>query len=181
MKRFKNALDKIKIASPCGANWNEMRGDDRQRHCAECKLNVYNLSDMTRREAESFLINSEGRVCVRFYQRKDGTVLTKDCPVGWQELKKRTATIAKAAFASVLGLMTGIFLYNQTQIEIALLMDQVKVETEKSDDLFPEPNAGEVGNIDEIKNSFPQKHKETLGQVVNFRPLEDEPVILWIE
>jgi hypothetical protein len=41
MKESTNPLDKIKIASPCGANWDEMYGSERKRFCAECKLNVY--------------------------------------------------------------------------------------------------------------------------------------------
>ena len=44
--------------------------------------NVYNLSDMTEEEALKLVEEREGRLCVRFYQREDGTVLTSDCPVG---------------------------------------------------------------------------------------------------
>ena len=76
MQKFTNPLDNVRIASPCGANWNEMRGDERKRHCAMCRLNVYNLSDMTQAEAENFLINAEGRVCLRVFRRTDGTVIT---------------------------------------------------------------------------------------------------------
>jgi hypothetical protein len=75
-------LDDVRIATPCPASWADMSGDDRKRQCAECRLNVYNLSAMTRAEATAFLEQSEGRVCVRFYRRIDGTVLTSDCPVG---------------------------------------------------------------------------------------------------
>jgi hypothetical protein len=108
MRKFTNPLDNIHIASPCKADWNAMTGDERKRHCAECKLNVYNLSGMTRTEAENFLINSEGRVCVRFYRRADGSVLTKDCPVGWQAFKQRVSKTA-AAFASlVFGVVSGL-------------------------------------------------------------------------
>lgn len=109
MKKFTNPLDKIKIASPCGANWNEMLGDNRKRHCAECKLNVYNLSDMTRTEAENFLIGSEGRVCLRIYRRSDGTVITKDCPVGLAKLKKEISRAATAVFTMIATFFGGIF------------------------------------------------------------------------
>lgn len=107
MKKFTNPLDNIKIASPCPADWNEMYGDDCKRFCSECKLNVYNISNMTRQEAESFLINSEGRVCVKFYRRKDGTVLTKDCPVGWQKLKRKVSRVSTAVFALVASFSIG--------------------------------------------------------------------------
>lgn len=113
MNKFTNPLDNIKIASPCPANWNEMYGDERKRFCSECKLNVYNLSDMTRLEAENFLINAEGRVCIKFYRRSDGTVLTKDCPVGWQAVKKQFSRAAKAFASICVGILGGIFTFNQ--------------------------------------------------------------------
>lgn len=97
MSTFTNPLNNIKIASPCPADWNAMIGDERKRYCGDCKLNVYNLSGMTQAEAQNLLINSEGRLCVRFYRRADGTVLTKDCPVGWAKLKNRTKVFVTAA------------------------------------------------------------------------------------
>lgn len=109
MTELKNALDKIKVASPCDANWNEMIGDDRKRHCAECRLNVYNLSDMTKTEAESFLINSEGRICLRIYRRADGTVITRDCPVGFAKLKRRVSHAATAVFTMLATFFAGVF------------------------------------------------------------------------
>ena len=76
---------KLEIASPCPALWSEMTGDDRSRFCQSCQLTVHNLSAMTTDEAQALLdtASDEGsRVCVRFYKREDGTVLTQDCPVG---------------------------------------------------------------------------------------------------
>jgi hypothetical protein len=112
MRNFNNPLDNIRIASPCPANWDEMFGDDRKRHCGECKLNVYNLSGMTRREAENLLVNSEGRLCVRFFRRADGTILTKNCPVGWAAVKQRVSRVATAVFSMVAGLFGGIFAFS---------------------------------------------------------------------
>lgn len=115
MKEFTNPLDNIKIASPCPANWNEMIGNERKRYCSECKLNVYNLSEMSQAEAENFLINSEGRVCVKFYRRADGSVLTQDCPVGWQAFKKKISRRAKALASVCAGIFGGIFAFIQFQ------------------------------------------------------------------
>lgn len=109
MRKFKNPLDKIKIASPCAANWDEMRGDARRRFYSECGLSVYDLSAMTRTEAENFLIKAEGRVCVKFYRRRDGTVLTQDCPVGLQALKRKISRASAAVFAVIAGFFGGIF------------------------------------------------------------------------
>ncbi|MBA2735337.1 MAG: hypothetical protein H0U50_00980 [Pyrinomonadaceae bacterium] len=118
MTKFDNPLNNIKIASPCSADWNAMMGNERKRYCGDCKLNVYNLSGMTRTEAENLLLNSEGRLCVRFYKRADGTVLTKDCPVGWQALKKRISKKAAAVFSMIAGILGGLFAFNATKLEI---------------------------------------------------------------
>lgn len=94
-------LDDIRVASPCSTSWDEMTGDHRVRFCAGCKLNVYNLSAMGRDEAEQLVRNTEKRLCVRFYQRDDGTVLTQDCPVGLRAIVRRARTriAAVASFA----------------------------------------------------------------------------------
>jgi hypothetical protein len=75
-------LGKVQVAAPCSAAWDGMEGDERVRFCAHCRKNVYNLSHMRREEAETLVRESEGRLCVRFYRRRDGTLLTDNCPVG---------------------------------------------------------------------------------------------------
>lgn len=108
MQRFSDPLNNVRVASPCSADWNSMYGDERKRFCPECKMNVYNLSDMTRPEAESLLFNWEGRLCVRFFRRADGTVLTKNCPVGWQAVKQKISRRATAVFSVFAGLFAGV-------------------------------------------------------------------------
>src|SRR5262245_65199390 len=66
-------LDNLRIASPCPADWNAMTGDDRARHCAACKKTVYNVSGLTRDEAEALIVEHNGQLCVRYFQRHDGT------------------------------------------------------------------------------------------------------------
>jgi hypothetical protein len=81
-------LHGLKVAKPCPASWEAMVGDDRVRRCELCQLNVYNISELTRPEAEALVARSEGtRLCVRFFRREDGTVLTQDCPVGVLRLR----------------------------------------------------------------------------------------------
>lgn len=108
MSRFANTLGRVRVAAPCGEEWGEMRGDERVRFCSRCSLNVYNLSAMTRREAERLVVANEGRLCVRFYRRKDGTILTRNCPVGLARLKRRVSRVASAAAAAALGLFAGV-------------------------------------------------------------------------
>jgi hypothetical protein len=90
------------------ADWDRMRGDERVRFCDQCSLNVYNLSGMTRREAEAILTNSEGRLCVRFYRRADGTILTNNCPVGLRALKRRVSRVASATLSAVVSFFAGL-------------------------------------------------------------------------
>ena len=102
-------LDDVRVASPCKADWNEMYGDERRRFCGDCKLNVYNLSGMSREEAERLVTNSEGRLCVRFFRRRDGSILTADCPVGWALVKQKTRRHVTAAFSMLAALFSGTF------------------------------------------------------------------------
>ena len=95
-------LPNIKVATPCTADWGAMTGDERVRACASCNKNVYNLSSMTRDEAESLIMAKEGRLCVRYYQRKDGTILLKDCAIGIKQKRKR-----RVLAAGVLALLGG--------------------------------------------------------------------------
>jgi len=107
MSKFTSPLDGVRVAAPCKADWDRMRGDERVRFCAECNLNVYNLSAMTRREAEALITNAEGRLCVRYYRRADGTILTRNCPVGLQAVKRRIAGVARAAASAALSFVAG--------------------------------------------------------------------------
>lgn len=91
MNKFTNPLDNIKVASPCPADWNEMYGNERKRFCSECKLNVYNLSEMTQSEAENFVINAEGRICVKFLQTRRRNGFDK-------RLSGRLASLQKKVF-----------------------------------------------------------------------------------
>jgi hypothetical protein len=100
-------LRRIRIASPCTADWNEMYGDERVRFCSKCELNVYNLSAMARADAERLLVDREGHLCVRFFRRSDGTILTKDCPIGLRALKQKIGRIAVACISFVFGAGVG--------------------------------------------------------------------------
>src|SRR5262245_51600751 len=74
----------LEVASPCHALWDEMEGDERVRFCGDCRQRVYDLSSLTRKQAEELMQATEGRLCVRFYQRSDGGVMTQDCPLSHQ-------------------------------------------------------------------------------------------------
>ena len=111
MARFRNTLNHVHIAAPCQADWDQMIGNERVRFCGQCSLNVYNLSGMTRSDAESLIARTEGRLCVRFYRRSDGSIITKDCPVGLRAIRRRVSYVAKAISSMVLGLFAGLGLH----------------------------------------------------------------------
>jgi hypothetical protein len=100
-------LARLYVASPCTADWSEMAGDDRARHCGKCKQTVYNLSDMTREAAEALLFEKNGDLCVRYFARRDGTILTADCSVGVRQARKRKLVAAGAALLASVGAVGG--------------------------------------------------------------------------
>lgn len=121
-KRSLPMLDQIKVASPCNASWEDMTGDDRVRFCGQCEKNVYNLSAMPREDAERLLAERlGGELCVRFYQRADGTVLTEDCPVGMRKKRRRRLALAVAG-AGAMAAAAAQMLYATrcTQGEVAM-------------------------------------------------------------
>ncbi len=92
-------LENVAIASPCNVSWADMDGDADTRFCTHCEKYVYNLSMMSRHEAEAAFATAtqNAGACVRLYRRTDGTVLTNDCPVGERHrFWRRTRGIAMA-------------------------------------------------------------------------------------
>jgi len=97
-------LGQIRIASPCSADWERMPGSNRVRYCAQCNRSVYNFSALTPEEVGKLVANRSGRLCARFYQRADGTMLSEDCPVGFRARVRRVSRVAGAALSAVMSL-----------------------------------------------------------------------------
>lgn len=97
-------LDAIDVAAPCTESWDAMTGDDRSRFCGSCRLHVYDLSSMTRDEAEELVRSRKrdgGSVCVRFVRRADGTVVTDDCGPVRRALRRRALRLRAAAVGAL--------------------------------------------------------------------------------
>ena len=101
-------LDHVRVASPCNARWEDMAGDDRARFCKQCSKHVFNLSAMSQAEAETLVRNMEGKFCGRFHQRRDGRMLTSNCPVGRQRGRSRLLKSCAAGFAAITILATAL-------------------------------------------------------------------------
>ena len=108
MIQAKSGLDVLTVASPCPATWDAMSGDEQVRFCRHCQLHVYNLSAMTRDEAEALVSSREGRVCVRFFRRQDGTLLTRDCPIGVRSLRRRAGQMVLALLGLIAFAIAGL-------------------------------------------------------------------------
>jgi hypothetical protein len=109
------SLDDLRVASPCTADWDRMAGDAVVRFCPQCRQNVYNLSGMTADEATALLRENERTPCVRFYRRRDGTVMTADCPVGIRRLARSTWRLAAVSLSAVFAVLMGILGWGMRQ------------------------------------------------------------------
>ena len=116
MARFKHPLNHVEVAAPCKADWDQMIGSEQMRFCGQCSLNVYNLSGMMKDEAESLIARNEGRLCVRFYRRTDGSIITRDCPVGLRAIRDRVSYWTKAIIAAALTFLATVGFYRLSEI-----------------------------------------------------------------
>jgi hypothetical protein len=150
-------VNKLEIASPCSASWDDMVGDERTRHCADCRKNVFNITEMSAAEVKQLVFEAEGRVCVRLYRRTDGTVLTSDCPVGLAERtwrKARNGMLATAALALTLFSGALLFFFGRTTCSIDNAQGWVQSQQEypvagglepiEMGEAMPEPVMGDV-------------------------------------
>jgi hypothetical protein len=88
-----SALNDIRVASPCTADWDKMIGDERKRFCEACGQSVYNVESLRRDEVANLLARGDS-VCMRLFRRPDGTLMTADCPVGKRRIRlKQIATV----------------------------------------------------------------------------------------
>ncbi len=107
----KTSLMQISIASPCTTDWSQMQGDDHSRFYDSCQKHVYNFVAMTEEEGIELITATEGKFCGRLSRRHDGTLITKDCPVGWAKLIYRRC--AYAVLAACLLILSFIWVRSQ--------------------------------------------------------------------
>lgn len=108
MRNSRDTVNSLQVASPCSMSWEEMEGDSKMRYCKSCRLNVFNISEMDVEEAAELIANSTDRLCVRLYRRRDGTVLTQDCPVGFRAAVRRRMAAFAGSLAVGVGMLTSL-------------------------------------------------------------------------
>ncbi len=165
MAKFTSSLEGLRVAAPCPADWEGMVGDERVRFCGQCELHVYNLSGMTRREAESLVTRAEGRLCVRFYMRADGSILTRNCPVGLRALKQRASRITRATLSAVLGFFAGLGLnFGLGPAPQRRVMGQMVAPPARAYDA-PPPPAPPAPDVREVEGEAEVEWRPRMGKV----------------
>lgn len=98
----RSLLRNVVVEKPCSVSWDSMTGDERVRLCSQCNFKVHNLSSMSDREAAAVLKKRKGeRTCIFMYRRKDGSVVTDNCPVNLRKARDRIRTTIACALLTV--------------------------------------------------------------------------------
>jgi hypothetical protein len=110
-------LDDLRVASPCPMDWDRMVGDEKRRFCEHCGLHVHNTTAMTQQEVLALVAEAGrgGRVCARLYKRADGTLLTRDCPVGLRAARARLRRVCGRVAAGLSLLLSGAWVFGRGQ------------------------------------------------------------------
>jgi hypothetical protein len=101
-------LPLVSVQRPCPESWDSMKGSATARKCAECDRYVYNLSAMTRAEAERLLDHHGERLCIIFSRGPDGAVITRDRPPRFAIHPFAGISVAALATAMALSLPAGV-------------------------------------------------------------------------
>ena len=137
-------LGVVRIASPCPERWADMAGDDRVRFCDRCALKVYDLSGLDADEGRALFQKHEGgRLCVRFFQRRDGKVMTRDCTWGALLRAKWNQRLARGGVVALL-LAAVLFAVDQfdrhVKRQMSMLMGDVLAGDPSADTPKPPPS-----------------------------------------
>ena len=135
--KSESILDNLVIAAPCSIPWESMKGNDRQRDCSGCAKTVYNISDMTKAEAERFLEERGASECMRFYRRTDGTIMTDNCPRALRKIREQYRIVARAVAGVVAVLLSAPTALAQSQPQMLLGKPARPYKTTQSQTALP--------------------------------------------
>jgi len=137
-----------------------MAGDGLVRYCPECKLSVYNFSEMTEAEIKRIAARREGRLCARFYQRTDGTLITRNCPVGFRRAIVRISRLATAALTAVMTVSPILARPGPERLTPALLLQIKEARAAFSVEVIDQTGAGIAEAQITLLNEATQKKLE---------------------
>ena len=95
---------------------------------------------MSRKDAEALIQAKEGKLCVRFFKRADGTVLTNNCPVGLRAIRRRLKLIGGgiAALFSFIACTVLVSLRREVNPNIKVVPSQdQKIDKSSTLQLYP--------------------------------------------
>src|SRR5882724_3213395 len=101
-------LEKIQIPRPCTTDWDSMIGNDQVRFCEHCAKSVHNLSSMTIAQAEKLVMQSNGKLCIRYQRLEDGTITTVDDSRPLYHLARKVSKLAASAVAVALAVSNSV-------------------------------------------------------------------------
>src|SRR4029453_910236 len=104
MTKRPGILDQLQISIPCASDWDQMVDSGRTRYCSECSRDVYDISRMTRNEAEALISSARGRLCGRLVREADGSTLTAaPFTVSSNPAGRRVSPIATVVVTAIMG------------------------------------------------------------------------------
>ncbi|MDQ2686635.1 MAG: hypothetical protein M3Y28_02085 [Armatimonadota bacterium] len=104
-------LKQISVPNPCPARWDAMEGGAEKRFCTGCQKNVYNLSEMSRREGEDLLTRTDAKVCVFFHPDAGGAPLAReDVPADIPLATRPRPSVWRRAWAAALSGLAAVTL-----------------------------------------------------------------------
>lgn len=130
----KSFEQRLKVLSPCSAEWEKMVGNDQVRFCEHCSKSVNNISEMTREQALELVLKSNGRLCVRYYKTSDQKVKFQPST---SEFKLNPSPLLK--FAAGVLLTTALSVSPSIAQTMLPIGDNVVVETKLNNPNLPDP------------------------------------------
>lgn len=108
-------LDNLILSYSCPINWDSMDGNERERFCKQCSKTVFNISDLSKKEANAYLDKrANASHCVKFYLRSDGTITTDECPKILRPVRNTARFLAR----TVAGLISVLFCFASSLIPL---------------------------------------------------------------
>jgi hypothetical protein len=141
-------LENIRIASPCNVEWSSMTGDERSRHCGQCNKTVFDLSELTREEAQALIVERAGNLCARYYRRADGRIQLADCTQ--RQRRQRMAIAAVALAGAAVGGAVAVVKSTSCRGDMAPDVSDIKTgEPERIEQAVPPPGVLPAPKLDE--------------------------------
>ncbi len=89
------SLNRLSVASSCGAFWEGMEGNFRERHCSRCEKQVHDFRRLTADEIEARLRTHPGGLCARLTHSPAGELLFRQ-PAPPQEMTTAPRELRRA-------------------------------------------------------------------------------------